>query len=939
MKREKKRGVFKTGNLKPEQTKAIKENSNSNNKSGYTVSETGVSMSDQDAVSASRRSSVRKSQVLDLDSIMVGIEEYLNNNDSDHEQITDGRNNNKNGTDVPVNIIEDEQYEENRNVIDLTSKNEDNSKNKDKNENESGNGKKSFDDETLPTTQESSAESKDNLNQLSTSSNLSGETPISTQGYIAESETESLASRVEDPTKNKELQNPASIQNVEKGMDVPTENTGHVKNDQGGRNTSGTGDGEPVKQRLSDDKLEHTTSSFKDNGDHSRKVGNPEKTAKNMGYIENKVRLTEDSEEVLKSTEHLQDKTEPAKDPEAAVKGPEEVPKSTEHPQDKTEPAKDAKQSTNTAEPTKSAAQESSKDKESPIPPQLTEDKMESPNNTEKKNNQRGEAPTASEPAEDNAEPNTHPKEKNKQLEETLAVVEPAEDNNKENKQLREAESSVPASTGRTENKAQLDQQHGSDPRISVDNSNTRYFKSGEEQDGYSVERNAGGDLPESHMHTSENSAVSSTSETLKNSAEQHAPQSHLAYAEGRDRASLSGESFSEDSRTENHKSDKLPTNTPNHREPIISDTKIRGGNDVIASDSPKIDANSDKCIPDVTSDMSGQIYSEIERNAKGQEHHEGAFITPGSYALDSEYVTKGAVVHGDQQDNAILSIEGTRGAAEISAKEETGADAEGMSPVTHSNTINDSNLRSTGTSHSLPSSNTVDADESAEKQEASNDSDAGSTCRDQEGSKVHQETPQETNTIVNTEQEHQEEQPQSPIKVDLDTQGTSDKTKATLPLAEEKHQKQTPGTTDVVDPFPTAENNSPPTQQDFPQTSALDAETEAILKGLDNPEELLRDLESDRRKEPVFIFTSLAGGGFHIIPRTNRLATILQANRIEFSYRDLGTDPQARNLWKAHASGKQLPGLVRGSDVVGNWQDVEDANEEYRLGELLYGV
>lgn len=120
-------------------------------------------------------------------------------------------------------------------------------------------------------------------------------------------------------------------------------------------------------------------------------------------------------------------------------------------------------------------------------------------------------------------------------------------------------------------------------------------------------------------------------------------------------------------------------------------------------------------------------------------------------------------------------------------------------------------------------------------------------------------------------------------------------------------------------------------------QNNFLDAETEAILRGLENPEELLKDLESERRNEPVYIFTSLAGGGFHMIPRTNRLATILQANRINFSYKDLGTDPHARNLWKAHASGKQPPGLVRGSDVVGNWQDVDDANEDYRLHDLLY--
>ena len=114
-----------------------------------------------------------------------------------------------------------------------------------------------------------------------------------------------------------------------------------------------------------------------------------------------------------------------------------------------------------------------------------------------------------------------------------------------------------------------------------------------------------------------------------------------------------------------------------------------------------------------------------------------------------------------------------------------------------------------------------------------------------------------------------------------------------------------------------------------------LDDEIEALLGEIGETE--LELLEAERRKQPIYIYTSLAGGGFHMVPRTNRLSTILTANRISFTYRDLGTDQEARTVWKTHAKGKQLPGLVRGTDVIGNWQDVEDANEEYSLENLLY--
>lgn len=101
--------------------------------------------------------------------------------------------------------------------------------------------------------------------------------------------------------------------------------------------------------------------------------------------------------------------------------------------------------------------------------------------------------------------------------------------------------------------------------------------------------------------------------------------------------------------------------------------------------------------------------------------------------------------------------------------------------------------------------------------------------------------------------------------------------------------------------------------------------------------EDLEAHIENAAKNEPVYIFTSLAGGGIHMPRRTNRLATILTANEIEFSYRDCGTDAEARSIWKAHSAGRLLPGVVRGTTLIGNWKEIDDANEEYRLYEMIY--
>ncbi|GAV30548.1 hypothetical protein PMKS-004062 [Pichia membranifaciens] len=88
---------------------------------------------------------------------------------------------------------------------------------------------------------------------------------------------------------------------------------------------------------------------------------------------------------------------------------------------------------------------------------------------------------------------------------------------------------------------------------------------------------------------------------------------------------------------------------------------------------------------------------------------------------------------------------------------------------------------------------------------------------------------------------------------------------------------------------------------------------------------------------EPVYLYTSFAGG-FQVTTRTNRLVTILTANRIKFEYRDLGTDEEAKKVWRRYSAAKTLPGIVRGKDdFIGNWQDIEEANEDYRVRSMIY--
>lgn len=95
-------------------------------------------------------------------------------------------------------------------------------------------------------------------------------------------------------------------------------------------------------------------------------------------------------------------------------------------------------------------------------------------------------------------------------------------------------------------------------------------------------------------------------------------------------------------------------------------------------------------------------------------------------------------------------------------------------------------------------------------------------------------------------------------------------------------------------------------------------------------------ELQSYLKSKPIYIYTSLSGG-MQIIKRTNRLALILTSNNIKFEYCDLGTNDEAKKIWKRHANHRTLPGVVRGDDIIGDWAEIDEFNEQYKVVEAIY--
>ncbi|CCH43931.1 Mediator of DNA damage checkpoint protein 1 [Wickerhamomyces ciferrii] len=140
-------------------------------------------------------------------------------------------------------------------------------------------------------------------------------------------------------------------------------------------------------------------------------------------------------------------------------------------------------------------------------------------------------------------------------------------------------------------------------------------------------------------------------------------------------------------------------------------------------------------------------------------------------------------------------------------------------------------------------------------------------------------------------------------------------------------------------DPPKEVKPDTPITKEVEPETPKIETKPEVPSDDIDIDHEPTKEEIMELLKdEPVYLYTSLAGGGFHMPHRTNRLATILTGNQIPFTYRDLGTDEEARNVWRRYSRGRLLPAVVRGKDdIIGNFQEIDEANEEYRVRELIY--
>ncbi|KAF8429001.1 hypothetical protein EV426DRAFT_205142 [Tirmania nivea] len=90
------------------------------------------------------------------------------------------------------------------------------------------------------------------------------------------------------------------------------------------------------------------------------------------------------------------------------------------------------------------------------------------------------------------------------------------------------------------------------------------------------------------------------------------------------------------------------------------------------------------------------------------------------------------------------------------------------------------------------------------------------------------------------------------------------------------------------------------------------------------------------RDSETYFLLTSLTSGQSAIITATSRLELLLITMKVPFVAVDVATDEKARLLWKRRGNGKRLPVVVHDGMVLGNFEDMEQANEWGELKQTL---
>lgn len=104
-----------------------------------------------------------------------------------------------------------------------------------------------------------------------------------------------------------------------------------------------------------------------------------------------------------------------------------------------------------------------------------------------------------------------------------------------------------------------------------------------------------------------------------------------------------------------------------------------------------------------------------------------------------------------------------------------------------------------------------------------------------------------------------------------------------------------------------------------------------------DDEEEDEDEEEEEEQEQPeILLYTSFASSSVNMVSDTNRMAHILEGNKIKFTYVDVGTDEKAKRVWKWKSKGRKLPAVVREGEVVCDFRELEDINEVHEVWERL---
>lgn len=85
-----------------------------------------------------------------------------------------------------------------------------------------------------------------------------------------------------------------------------------------------------------------------------------------------------------------------------------------------------------------------------------------------------------------------------------------------------------------------------------------------------------------------------------------------------------------------------------------------------------------------------------------------------------------------------------------------------------------------------------------------------------------------------------------------------------------------------------------------------------------------------------LYLYMSLTSGSLGMTTATSRLESMLKGAKVNFKVVDLAIDEAARKAWRWKAGNRKLPALVRDGDIIGDYGQIEEANEIGRLREFI---